>query len=174
MPRALALLAVIALVLPACRRGAEDIPFGAIPQPVGSFQNTWQGAQAFKAEASDFVFYTYEWDEGTAELNPVGRRHLSELLPRLGNEPFNIVVQPGRECEDLDLQRRAALIARLQDHEVLTPEERVLVATVDAGLRGDESVLIRQAYPYGGSSQNAASTARSSAGNVSRGSVNNR
>ncbi len=169
-----------ALALTACKRGSEDIPFGAIPQPVGAFQNTWQDAQAFKAEAADFVIYTYEWNEGTAALNPVGRRHLSELLPRMGTDPFNIVIQPDLRAnhddpaDSLDMQRRLAIIDRLRDHEVATPEERVLIATVEGGLYGDESVLIRQTFPFGGSSQNNASTARSSAGNVSRGSVNNR
>lgn len=184
---AIALAAIAALMLTACKRGSEDIPFGAIPQPVGAFQNTWQDAQAFKAEAADFVVYTYEWNEGTTALNPVGRRHLSELLPRMGTDPFNIVIQPdlrrstttedqagNTAAEPLDMQRRLAIIERLRDHEVASPEERVLIATVEGGLYGDESVLIQQTFPYGGSSQNNASTARSSAGNVSRGSVNNR
>lgn len=153
------------------RRGAEDIPLGAIPQPVGSFQNTWQDAQAHKAEAADFVFYTYEWHEGTPRLNAYGLRHLSDLLPRLGFEPFNIVVQPGREGADLDEERRAALVAQLEQHEVQDPAERVLLASVPEGLYGDESILIRQAYPFGGSSANEASAARSRAGTVDRGSV---
>ena len=156
------------------KRGDENIPFGAIPQPVGSFTNTWQDAQAHKAEAADFIFYTYEWHEATADLTPTGLRHISELLQRLGYEPFNIVVQPGREGPDLDAQRRATLVALLERHEVPDPSERVILASVPGGLYGDESVLIRQAYPYGGSSQNEASSARSRAGTVSRGSVGNR
>jgi hypothetical protein len=118
------------------------IPAGAIPVPNGTYVHAWQEAQANKAEADDFVFYRQEWCMGGHELGPFGRYHLHQVIKRLPDVPFPVVVQPALD-HHLNESRRQLLVECLAMNGVPDADRRVIVAFPDAeGLNGEEAPIV--------------------------------
>jgi hypothetical protein len=120
----------------------SDIPAGAIPAPYGTYNTRLQATQATNAEADDFVIYKYEWHMGGAELGPYGRYHLNEIVNRLPQVPFPVIVQPHVDAH-LTEARRQVVVNYLAQHGIRDADQRVLVAFPAAeGLYGEEAEII--------------------------------
>ena len=116
-----------------------DIPPGAIPQPIGTYNCQWQQSQAQRAEQDYFVLYDYEWRAGADQLGPFGARHLDELSKRLESEPFVIVIAK-TDNEQLNEQRRGVVIEVLRQRGVADASSRVTIGYPEAeGLYGFEA-----------------------------------
>ncbi len=90
---------------------AYDRPF-----PLGQVTDAhWETMQT-NAEAADFIFYDHEFVGQTAELTPLGKRHLLSTALRLEHVPFPIVIEELPEDQDpqLCLARRERVIAMLE------------------------------------------------------------
>lgn len=86
---------------------AYDRPF-----PLGQVTDAhWETMQT-NAEASDFIFYDHEFEGQTAELTPLGKKHLLSVALRLEHVPFPIVVEelPQGKHPKLCLARREQII----------------------------------------------------------------
>lgn len=106
---------------------AYDRPF-----PLGQVTDAhWETMQT-NAEAADFIFYDHEFVGQTANLTPLGRKHLLSVALRLEHVPFPVVVEesPRGENPQLDAARRQTVIDQLAqlglDRQML--EARVVVA----------------------------------------------
>ena len=121
----------------------STIPQGAIPVPSGTYLDEWQNTQASIAEADKFMFYRNEWlDDGT-ELGPAGERHLAEIIPRIGMDPYNVVIEPSQDAAK-DNRRKWNMIAWLSDRGITGAENLVLLGhpMYVEGLIGEEAEAI--------------------------------
>lgn len=85
------------------------------PFPLGQVTDAhWETMQT-NAEAADFIFYDHEFVGQTAELTPLGRKHLLSVALRLEHVPFPIVVEesPRGENPQLDESRRQTIVNQL-------------------------------------------------------------
>ena len=125
-----------------CLDRCASVPKGAIPDPVGTKVNWAVEAQAANAAEDDFVIYKHEWCKGAIELGPYGTYHLREVIRRLGDVPFPVVLQPEVDNQ-INLARRALLVKRLLAAGIHDAEQRVVIAFPEAeGLYGDEALRI--------------------------------
>lgn len=126
-----------------CRRNPNKIPFGAIPQPIGTHSQALFALQAQKAEADDFVFYQHEWKESTAQLGPFGQRHLEMVTRRLPEEQYIVVLEPHAD-EAVNEARRLTMVQLLQFYQIPDAESRVMVAhPLAEGLTGEEAAKLQ-------------------------------
>ena len=122
----------------AARGPAYDRPF-----PLGQVTDAhWETMQT-NAEAGDFIFYDHEFRGQTAELTPLGRKHLLSVALRLRHVPFPVVVEelPDEKDPALDQARRDAIVNLLAElgHPREEIEARVIVApSFTAGLSAVE------------------------------------
>lgn len=116
---------------------------GSIPAPVGTYTREAYRRQAEKAEADDFVFYNYEFNEEGSALGPAGCRHLIQVAHRVKhNEPFPVVIEATGDPK-IDMTRRHLIVSRLGAAGITDAEQRVLVGLSQAeGLYGDEAPRI--------------------------------
>ena len=156
-------------VLPGCVTdkvccNCNDIPCGAIPVCTGTHTRDIFLKQAELAEADDFVIYEAEWlydpvtTCGTARPGPYGSYHLGQIVKRLPEVPFPVLIQVNVDAK-LNEARRLVVVSFLQSNGILDADTRVLVGFPQAeGLFGDEaSGIFRQGYqgrwlqgnPYG-------------------------
>jgi hypothetical protein len=139
---------------PAC----ADIPYGAIPQPAGTYVCQWQTAQTARAELDDFVLYDYEWAPHGASLAPCGQAHVARLIERLPECPHPVVIPPSGDPQ-LDQARYATVVEQLALRGVPSPGERVVVAPPEAeGLYGFEAPRIIRGYAQSGTFQSGGGT----------------
>ncbi len=130
----------------------DEVPRGAIPQPIGTYSCQWQQAQMTRAEQDDFAIYEKEWIDQTAQLSDAGRDHLLSLAKRMATEPFTVVIEPTSDAA-LNEARRAEIMQYLIIREVPGAEERVITANPDAeGMLGQESIRVTRGYFSGGNS----------------------
>jgi|GEM_PF-1956468 len=117
-----------------------DVPKGSMPSAPGSFVNEFVFRQCAKAEADDFVFYRYEWQDGKAELGPYGRKHLAAASRRLeADAPFGIMIE-ATEDPKLDQDRYLAIADILGQLGISEPATRVRIGLPAAeGLFGEEA-----------------------------------
>ncbi len=118
----------------------RDIPPGALPAEIGSYQWEFMFRQAAKAEADDFVFYQYEWDLDGPGLGPFGRRHLAAASRRLETDaPFGIMIEASDDPK-LDEARYLTITDILGQLGIKDPASRVRIGVPGAeGLFGDEA-----------------------------------
>ncbi|HOA50707.1 MAG: hypothetical protein WBH86_11240 [Thermogutta sp.] len=110
----------IALVVTGCHtpKVSHEAKMGPVydrPFPLGQVTDAhWETMQT-NAEAADFIFYDHEFVGETAELTPLGRKHLLSVALRLEHVPFPIVVEesPRGENPQLDESRRQTIINQL-------------------------------------------------------------
>ena len=122
-----------------CVDNCSSIPKGAIPDPVGTKLNWAIEAQAANAAEDDFTIYKYEWCAGGTELGPYGKYHLGDVIKRLPNVPFPVVIQPTGQ-PDLDEARRQGLVVVLNMKGIADAENRVIIAFPKAeALYGEEA-----------------------------------
>lgn len=86
-----------------------DYPAGCMPPDVGAATDNFFGVMGYQAEADDFVFYDFEWVDGTAEPAEDFAFHLNRVVPRLAVEPFPIVVETTGDSE-LDRARYEKMV----------------------------------------------------------------
>lgn len=85
------------------------------PFPLGQVTDAhWETMQT-NAEAADFIFFDHEFVGQTAELTPLGRKHLLSVALRLEHVPFPIVIEesPRGENPQLDEKRRQTIVNQL-------------------------------------------------------------
>ncbi len=132
----------------ACKR-CDDIPAGAMPQPVGQYSCEWQVAQREAADPGQNMIYEHEWHRGGTELGPFGQRHIEKLAAQMSQSADQVLIeshfdnQANRVDEQLNDERRSAVVAALADRGVADAEERVALARArTGGLYGQEAVSI--------------------------------
>ncbi len=121
--------------------------------------------QVQRGAAGDFVVHQHEWFQGGTELGPAGRRHLSELQPRLQHESHLVIIEPvepdlklHRTIQDaalaameVDRARRFQIIQMLHEGGVPDAEMRVRIAYPQAeGLHGAQATRIFNSLGRGG------------------------
>jgi hypothetical protein len=116
---------------------------GSIPAPNGTYTREAFKRQAEKAEADDFVFYNYEFNEEGSALGPAGCRHLIQVAHRVKeNPPFPVLIEATGDPK-IDLTRRQLIVGRLGMAGVVDADQRVLVGLSQAeGLYGEEAPRI--------------------------------
>lgn len=131
-----------------CKR-CEDIPAGAMPAPVGQYSCEWQVAQRQAADPGQNMIYEHEWYRGGAELGPFGQRHVEQLASQLAQSADQVMIEShfdreiNRTDEQLNDDRRSAVVAALTDRGVTDAEQRVVVTRARTdGLYGEEAVAI--------------------------------
>jgi hypothetical protein len=139
---------LVASVLPGCyeRCGGccglgggltkADIPRGAIPVL------TVHDYQENLAEQDDFVIYEHEWLLGGTKPGPYGRYHLAQILKRLPEVPFPVLIQAHPD-DALNEARRLMVSQFLQTNGILDADTRVIIGFPEpGGLYGSEAVAI--------------------------------
>jgi hypothetical protein len=108
------------------------------PAVTGTYTRQLFDQQAAKAEADDFVIYKNEWYMGGTQLGPFGSYHITEIVRRLPEVPFPVVIQPQIGDPALDMTRRDVVVRALASAGVPDPDQRVLIAYPQAeGLYAD-------------------------------------
>jgi hypothetical protein len=133
-----------------------NVPYGALPEPLGVFVRNFQHAQTTKAGGDTFVLYEKEWrtgakdpDEFSTILGPEGVRHLNRLVDALPTVSGPIIIEPTgnrklnyEQRHELDERRYQQVVTQLYLEGIEHPEARVVVAYPRAeGLFGDEAPL---------------------------------
>jgi hypothetical protein len=156
------------LALPGCvfweEHGCKDIPKGAIPPCNGTHAQEIFRTQAEIAEADDFVIYEHEWlydpltGCGTIKPGPYGTYHMNQIVKRLPDVPFPVLIQVNPLDEKLNEARRMVVVTILKANGICDAETRVILGFPEAeGLFGEEAACIfRKGYscrgittPYG-------------------------
>jgi hypothetical protein len=135
------------------QHGCDDIPAGAIPVLTGTHTHDIFAKEAELAEAGDFFIYEAEWlydpvtGCGSTKPGPYGAYHLGEIVKRLPDVPFPVLIQVNLD-ERLNETRRLEVVAFLKSHGIVDAEQRVIVGFVTTeGLFGDEAAnIFRQGY----------------------------
>lgn len=118
----LAWLAAAVLVVGGCQHcgwwgdHCADIPRGAVPAPVGTYNTQWQDSQESRADDDYLVFYQYEWLGDSDQFSPFGQRHVERLLQRLPHSAAPIMIETSGD-EERDRLRIAAMQLRLAEKE---------------------------------------------------------
>jgi hypothetical protein len=129
----------------------EDIPKGAIPVCTGTHTKEIFQAQAAIAEADDFVLYEHQWlydpvtNCRTAKPGPFGLYCLTQMVKRLPEVPFPVLIQVNPLNEKLNEDRRTFVVEFLVANGIPRPdaEARVLIGYPQAeGLFGEEAPVI--------------------------------
>lgn len=137
------------------RHGCDDIPAGAIPVCTGVHTHEIFRKQAEIAEADDFVIYECEWlyDPvrfcGSAKPGPYGTYHLAQMLKRLPEVPYPVLIQMNVDAK-LNEARRQFVVQFLESNGLADAETRVILGFPEAeGLFGNEAAAIFR-MGYGG------------------------
>jgi hypothetical protein len=88
----------------------------AIPSvmPLGSIVRSHWHVMETNAEASDFIIYRCEFVDGSSELTPAGRSHISEIAARMPAVPFPVIVEQSVNNSDPEVdQIRRELVVRV-------------------------------------------------------------
>jgi len=93
-----------------------EIPPGAVPAPVGTYNTQWQQSQESRADDDFLVFYQYEWLGDSDQFSPAGQRHLDRLLQRLPHSAAPIVIETSGD-DERDRLRIAAMQLKLAQHD---------------------------------------------------------
>ncbi len=126
------------------KKGKPAMPPYDRPFPLGQVSDAFWETQQTNAEAADFIMYDYEFVGKTANLNPMGRDHMTQIARRLPHVPFPIVIEMSEKTNDpeenrelikIDETRRANVVMWLQkfyaDDPTMDPEQianRVVIA----------------------------------------------
>jgi len=140
---------------PNCIDNCATIPEGAIPVEAGTYLKDYINRHTFKAEQDDFVIYKHEWFKGGTELGPYGSYHVHEIIKRLPDVPFPVILQISGN-QELDTVRRGLVVSKLLNAGYVDADQRVILAFPEAeGLYGEEAERIygQMLYsnPYGNS-----------------------
>lgn len=148
--------AVIVLVGGGCQNGCwwrddcADIPHGAVPAPVGTYNGQWQHAQQSRAAEDYLVFYQYEWLGDSDQLSPFGERHVARLLSQLPLAATPLVVETSGD-DRRDRSRVSALQIQLMQHDAAWADYPVVVGHSQAEpLYGVESRRVSSGFIGGG------------------------
>jgi hypothetical protein len=127
--------------------GKGDIPLGAIPPLTGTYTRGIRDYQESLAEQDDFVIYEHEWYQAGAKPGPYGRYHLAQILKRLPEVPFPVLIQAHPD-DALNEARRLMVSQFLQTNGILDADTRVIIGFPEAGgLYGSEAIAIyRQGF----------------------------
>jgi hypothetical protein len=111
----LSVVLVVGCHTPKVSHEAKMGPVYDRPFPLGQVTDAhWETMQT-NAEAADFIFYDHEFVGETADLTPLGRKHLLSVALRLEHVPFPVVVEesPRGENPQLDEARRQTVVNQL-------------------------------------------------------------
>ena len=119
-----------------------EIPYGAIPAPLGTSVRSFQHAQTTKAQGDEFVIYERDWivatddpAEFSTELGPAGLRSLKTTIDALPTVSGPIIIEPTsnirldrKSRQELDERRYQQVVTQLYLEGIENPETRVIVA----------------------------------------------
>ncbi|MBX7104779.1 MAG: hypothetical protein K1X57_11905 [Gemmataceae bacterium] len=115
---------------------------GTEPAPNGSAVEAWRQEQANRGEANDFTIYLTEWYMGGLDLGPYGVHHLGNIIRRLPEVPFPVVIEPHLD-QAVNEQRRRKIVEALEHQGIGDAEERVAIAYPQAeGLYSEEHQFV--------------------------------
>lgn len=93
---------------PASRYAIPDV------MPLGSIVRSHWHVMETNAEAADFIMYRCEFVDGSSELTPAGRNHISEIAARMPSTPFPVIVEQSLNNSDPEVdQIRRDLVVRV-------------------------------------------------------------
>jgi len=144
--------AAIVLVVGGCHHcgwwgdHCAEIPHGAVPAPVGTYNAQWQHSQESRADEDYLVFYQYEWLGDSDQFSPFGQRHMQRLLQRLPHPYAPIVIETSGD-DRRDHVRTAAMQSRLAQHGPAWADYPVVVGRSQAvPLYGFESPRVTNGF----------------------------
>lgn len=121
-----------------CCENCNDIPKGAIPQPLGSYVCAWHSAHAASADQDDRVLYSYQFECGGDQLSAEGKRHLRMQMGDTSGIVRPIIVQSVDDPE-LSVRRRNSVIDYLVQLGIEQPNDLVRIGDSKAeGLLGQD------------------------------------
>jgi hypothetical protein len=132
-----------------CKRQLQEHLLGYAEEfnewPLGESVYAQARTQAANGLAARMVFYHYDFEEGTSQLNVRGRDKLATVAATLPSTFFPVVVERTPATPGLDVSRRAALVAQFAQGPFPVPAERVVIGPrIANGMTGIESLLIYQ------------------------------
>lgn len=121
--------------------GPEQCPRlvqGSLPDPNGAFVRRFQTVQSVNAEMTDFVFFRHEWYLNGIELGPYGKYHLDQIIKRLHDVPFPVLIQIDVDVEK-NQKRRERIVEALALAGHADADQRVILGFPAAeGMFGEE------------------------------------
>jgi hypothetical protein len=130
-----------------CKRALQQCAFGFPEEfnewPLGSSLYAHGRTQVANGNAARMVFYHYDFDDGSPQLNLRGRDKLAKLARLLPMTFYSIVIERTPREPGLDGQRRSLLLAELSAGPFCVPAERVVIGPpISAGLTGVEAIVV--------------------------------
>jgi len=111
---------------PFCFDRCADIPKGAIPAPLGTYNCGWQNVHTNLADRNLLTIYRSEWIGETTELGPFGQRHVAEIPKQAAQLGEPIVVELSGD-RDLDESRRRAVVEQLAAQGISDADQWVTI-----------------------------------------------
>jgi hypothetical protein len=131
--------------------------------PLGACVDAQARTQATNGLAARMVFYHYDFEEGTSQLNVRGRDKLAAVAATLPTTFLPVVVERTPRAPGLDSSRRSVVLAQLAQGNFPVPPQRVVIGPgIAHGMTGVESnvIFLRQLSSLGsGGSAGTAATA---------------
>lgn len=139
-----------------CNRPYDFGP-SAVPPPVGTYVNQWNGEMISSARQSRYLVNRHEWYSGGAELGPAGRNHVASIADTLRHNHHLVYIEaeeiiPDRDetleeayqrIDQLNNERRSNVVMSLQSHGIGHADDLVKVATTNSvGIYGVEAPQI--------------------------------
>jgi hypothetical protein len=113
--------------------------------PLGACVDAQARTQATNGLAARMVFYHYDFEEGSSQLNVRGRDKLAAVAATLPTTFLPVVVERTPRTPGLDSSRRSVLLAQLAQGDFPVPPQRVVIGPgIAHGMTGVESMLIFQ------------------------------
>lgn len=124
------------------------IPKGAQPAPPGTYVNLFIKVQETNAETDDFVIHKHMWYKGGTELGPMGRYQLDQIVRRLPEVPFPVVIATSAN-DALDEARREVIINCLAARGIADPSRVIIAFPIAEGLYGEEAPRVERGIMSG-------------------------
>jgi hypothetical protein len=130
-----------------CKRQLQEHVLGYPEEfnewPLGESVYAQARTQAANGSAARMIFYHYDFEEGTSQLNLRGRDKLAGIAATLPTTFFPVVVERTPAAPGLDASRRSMLLTQLAHGAFPVPPERVVIGPrIPNGMTGVESMLI--------------------------------
>jgi hypothetical protein len=130
-----------------CKRALQEFAAGFPEEfnewPLGSSLYAHGRLQVANGNAARMVFYHYDFEDGSPQLNVRGRDKLAKIAPLLPATFNPIVVERTPTTPGLDDQRRSLLLAEMSTSRFCIPPERVLIGPpISNGMAGVESIFV--------------------------------
>jgi hypothetical protein len=130
-----------------CKRALQECALGYPEEfnewPLGSSIYAHGRVQVNNGNASRMIFYRYDFEDGSAQLNVRGRDKLAKVAALLPATFYPVVIERTPWAPGLAVERRSVLLSQLSGPRFAVPPERVLIGPpIDTGLTGVEAIFL--------------------------------